>query len=126
MTIKGIGIDIQEVDKLKKVLSKMSPKKLLRIFTNDEIQYCQKRIDPYIHFSGKFAAKEAIIKCLDIKQEFGLILSDVEIRSDKYGKPICNISSNLHEKIEDLDETKIFISISHDEKYAASVAIWSN
>jgi len=35
-----------------------------KIFTNKEIAYCDGKSNPSIHFAGRFAAKEAIKKCI--------------------------------------------------------------
>ncbi|MCH5167145.1 MAG: holo-ACP synthase [Erysipelotrichales bacterium] len=58
--------------------------------------------------TGRFAAKEAIMKCLNNTKSLSFL--DIEILKDKDGAPICNIES-------------INISISHEKEYTFAVAI---
>ena len=37
---------------------------ILKIFTKSEIAYCKKFDDPYPHFAGRFALKEAVQKSI--------------------------------------------------------------
>ncbi len=58
-----IGIDIVEVERLRRKLQE-NPKLEERLFTEEEIKYCRNFLEPYSHFAGTLAAKEAVIKCI--------------------------------------------------------------
>ena len=98
----SIGIDIVNVDRfLSKSYSK-NKEFYSKIFTNDEISYCIKFKDPYTHFAGKFALKEAVIKALNQKIDF-LEIETFHKNDSPYVKlvnlPNCfSISSISHEK----------------------------
>jgi len=63
--IKGIGIDIIEVKRIRKILEGSSADRFLqRILTDAEIEYCKKFSKPEPHFAGRFAAKEAYSKSI--------------------------------------------------------------
>ena len=70
----SIGIDIVNVDRFSSKLYSKNKEFYSKIFTNDEISYCIKFKDPYTHFAGKFALKEAVIKAIDKK----ISLLDIE------------------------------------------------
>ena len=99
-----IGCDIVE----NKRLIDKSDKFIDLVLTEKEKQLYQKR-NKVEFLSGRFAAKEAIMKCLDNTKE--LKFTDIEILNDESGKPYCNI-----EDIED-------ISISHEKEYTIAVAL---
>lgn len=114
LMIQGVGIDIVEVERIKKALQNKKFKK--RIFTSCEIKECEKSKIKYQKFSAKFAAKEAIKKATDIP----LIFKDIEIIKDKSGKP----QIKFHRKIKKLMRNKkVLLSLSHIEKYAVALAI---
>lgn len=120
--ILGIGNDIIEVSRIKNILNRYSKRFLSRVFTPLEQVYCLKRKDPALHLSGRFAAKEAIVKAFGIGFSQGLSWLDIEIRNDEKGKPSPFFSDFAKDLLED---PKVFISISHCHTYATAIAIWS-
>jgi holo-[acyl-carrier protein] synthase len=115
--IIGSGIDIVEVKRLKKSLTKWGGGFLKKVFTDREIKAAKKRKDWFQHLAGRFAAKEAVFKALD---EPKLWFSDIEVMNDKDGKPVCLLS----EKFKNLNhKNKIVISISHSKNYAVASAV---
>ena len=70
----GVGIDIVNVDRFSSKKYSKNKEFYSKIFSNDEINYCIKFKDPYTHFAGKFALKEAVIKAIDKK----IALLDIE------------------------------------------------
>lgn len=121
-SIKGIGTDIIEVDRIKKSMLEFKQKFLERIFTENEIAYCNQNKEPERHFAGRFAAKEAIAKAFGSGIGKDIAWKEMEILKDPYGKPSVKLSDELNKKY---DHPKVLISISHCKKYANAVAIWS-
>lgn len=116
-----VGNDIVEVARIKASIERYQEKFLNRIFTAEEQEYCLSRKEPSLHFAGRFAAKEAIVKALGTGFSQGINWLDVEIRNDQNGKPYAAISS----KLQDLFESpQISISISHCHQYATACAVW--
>jgi holo-[acyl-carrier protein] synthase len=66
----GIGIDIVEVNQFSSKIFSKHEEFYRKIFTKNEIIYCTKFKEPYTHFAGKFALKEAVIKALNQKIDF--------------------------------------------------------
>ncbi len=105
--IKGVGIDIVKVKRIKEMEKKYGEKFLERIFTARELQYVKKLSRPYETLAGKFAAKEAVIKATGKFRPF----KKIEILNEKNGKPRTNIRN-------------IKISVSHEKEYAVAIAIF--
>lgn len=112
--IIGTGVDIAEVSRLRKAVEKWGKDFLNRIFTEKELANARSRVNFYPHLAGRFAAKEAIYKALNIKD---LNWKDFQILNDKEGRPYCEI---INSKIKKVD---IHISISHVKSYAVASAI---
>lgn len=117
---KGLGIDIIEVARIEKAILRYEKKFLDRIFTLKEQAYCQKHKISARHFSGRFAAKEAIVKALGTGINKDIGWTDIEILNDEKGKPIVNLSANIAKLF---NNPTIQISISHCKEYATAVAL---
>lgn len=115
------GIDIIEVERIKKAIDSSNNKFLQRVYTDNEIAYCNSKNKlRYEHFAARFAAKEAGIKALSelLTNKFELGWKDIEIINNEEGKPKLII----HKKIDCINS--IDISISHIKEYAiANVVI---
>jgi holo-[acyl-carrier protein] synthase len=120
--ILGIGNDIIEIRRIRAILERYGDRFLNRIFTPNEQNYCLNHKESFRHFAGRFAAKEALSKAMGTGLSSGLTWTDLEILNDVKGKPIVIPSSNLGEL---LDNTQLFISISHCQEYATAFAVWS-
>ena len=64
MKIFGIGTDIVNINRMEKSLKKNSSFFKNRIFSKNEISYCEKKKKPSQFFAKRFAAKEALSKAL--------------------------------------------------------------
>lgn len=110
-----VGTDIVEVDRIKEKIEKRENQFLDKIFTKDEIDYCEnKNIQKFQSYAVRFAAKEAIYKAVSPYITGKYNWKDFEIIKEENGRP----KVNLHFKIEKLEE--IDISLSHCKEYAVA------
>ena len=127
MGILGTGIDIVETNRLKKLLLKKKSNFKNKIFTNNEIAYCEKKSNITNCYSKRFAAKEAFVKALGTGFRNNINFKDIEVVKNHYGKPYLLINKTVINKIKTLFKVKKFnvlLSISDETKYAiASVII---
>jgi len=121
--IIGTGVDIVEVSRIRKSLEKYSPRFEEKIFTAEEILYCRARAEPGIHFAARFAAKEAVMKCLGTGMDQEVSFKDIEIANLKTGKPLVTLTGKGKEIATQLKIKTIHISLSHDNHYAIAQAI---
>ncbi len=118
MEIYGIGTDIIEISRIRDAINRTSSFKR-KVYTEKEIEYIEKKKEPYASYAGRFAAKEAVSKALGTGVR-GFSLSDVEILNDELGKPNVILYNEILKHTKDL---KIQISISHSREYAVSTVI---
>lgn len=114
--IKGIGVDIIEIDRIKEAVGLHGDKFLERVFTRQEISYCggRKKLK-FPELAVRFAAKEAYSKAIGTGLK-GIRLAAIEIVNDPRGKPHIALAGKVAEDIH--------LSLSHSRKYAvASVVI---
>ena len=127
MAILGTGIDIVENYRLKEILLKKKSNFKKKIFTINEVAYCEKKSNSTSCYSKRFAAKEAFVKALGIGFRKNINFKDIEVVNNTYGKPYISINKKIANKIKTLFKVKkfnILLSISDEKKYSiASVII---
>lgn len=112
------GTDIIEIKRIKESIEKYGDKFLNKIFTENEIEYCESKKDQkYQSYSARFAAKEATYKALSNSINFEYSWTDFEVINNENGKP--NIKLNF--KIENLENLEI--SLSHCKEYAVATVV---
>ena len=121
--IFGTGIDIIEIDRIKKSLERYSQRFENKVFTDGEINYCQSQADPGKHFAARFAVKEAVSKSLGTGISNDVGFKDIEVVNNESGKPIVKMAGRGKLLFEKLNLKSIHISISHDRHYAIAHAI---
>jgi holo-[acyl-carrier protein] synthase len=123
MEIVAIGTDIVECLRIGHMIEEHGELFLRRVYTTREISYCQTRKHATEHFAGRWAAKEAILKCLGTGWQRGMSWTDMEIRNDPLGKPRVLLRGAAREQAETLRITNLLVSISHCRAYATAHAL---
>ncbi|MDD5383076.1 MAG: holo-ACP synthase [Candidatus Margulisbacteria bacterium] len=119
MAIKGVGIDIIEIDRIKEAVEKYGDTFLKRVFTDGEINYCRRRKSYRIpELAVRFAAKEAYSKAIGTgikgfgRKNHGIGWKEIEIVNNSHGKPLISIKGKASAKVQ--------LSLSHSRDYAVA------
>src|SRR5215470_7824314 len=123
MEIVGIGTDIVECLRIGRMVEQHGELFLTRVYTEREIRYCQGRKHATEHFAGRWAAKEAILKCLGTGWRRGLSWTDMEVRNDAAGKPTVHLCGAARDRAQQLHLTDILLTIAHCRAYATAYAL---
>ena len=121
--IYGVGIDLVENSRMEKIIKKWGVKFLSRIFSDGEIQYCEKHINSSTHYGVRFAAKESFLKALGIGLGMGVKLSDIEVMNDENGKPSLMLCGEAKNQIEKKRITKVHLSLTHTKSYSTAIVV---
>lgn len=119
------GVDIVELTKFKKVFMK-NKNFAVDIFTEKERCYCLSRENSYIHFAGRFAAKEALLKALGkgmSGQGIDHIFQEIEVINHSSGKPILSVWGWAAKISRKKKINQFTVSISHSSDYAIATVI---
>lgn len=114
--ITGIGIDIVEIKRVRKLIAQYGNKFLKRTFTPQEIEYCKKKAQPAQHYAARFAAKEALIKAVGKP----LVLGEIEVERPLGKAPQIKLRGEAKKIV---GTKKILLSISHDHEYAVAQVV---
>jgi len=120
MNIVSIGVDISEIQRIKKLIEQHNDRFLSKIYTAAEIAYCNKKVDKYPSFAARFAAKEAVLKALGKGLRDGLNWKDIEVRNDAVGKPYLKLSGKSSDLI---GNRKALLSLSHTKDNAIAFVV---
>ena len=91
-------------------------------YSPKERQAASERRDPYAYYETRFCCKEAVFKALGIGGEH-IKMSEIEILSDKNGRPTVTLLGALGALAAEKGITEILLSLSYDSDIAQAVAI---
>ena len=120
--IIGIGCDIVNHERVEKLNWSSDSDVQHRILSDEEYQLYQKTQD--IKFiAGRFAAKEAVVKCLGTGMEDGISLTNIQILQTIEGTPQIVITGPETEMIKRKGIKSWHVSISHTNGFSMAVVI---
>jgi holo-[acyl-carrier protein] synthase len=131
--IRGIGIDVIEVDRIRRATARWGDGFLSRVFTPGERRHAG-ALDaavavtgagsrtPAERLAGRFAAKEAVMKALGLGR-WRMAWREIEIEGDPHGRPLVRLTGRAAKAAADLGVRAWFISISHTRDLAVAHAV---
>ena len=126
--IHGIGIDIIDINRIRRVIDKYGNRFKKRCFSISEIERSEKRLNCAESYAKRYAAKEACAKALGTGLARGVFWKDIEVKNNQYGKPFIKLhgkANEIYKNMSKTSNTQIQVSLSDEEKYAiANVIIY--
>lgn len=119
------GIDIIEIETLKALFEKNGKRVIKRVFTDEEIAYCENKVNKFQHYAARFAAKEAVMKALGTGWNQGVHWKQIEIKNNYLGLPQVTLCKKAKDLFELNKFSTIAISITHSRNYAIASVIFS-
>jgi len=123
MNVIGHGIDIIECQRIDAVWRRHGQRFLQRVFTPHEIDYCLAKRDPLPSLTGRFAAKEAVLKVIGTGWTGSIAWTDIEVSNDPAGQPTVKLAGHTAQIAKKLGIKRIALSISHTQNHATASAI---
>ena len=118
------GVDLIEIARVERMLSRYGDRFLARVFTPAEILYCRGRT---AELAARFAAKEAVSKALGVGVRMiardGIHWQDVEVIGDPRGKPLVRLYGRAAERANELGLVEWAISLSHTREHAIAFVV---
>jgi len=115
-TVVAVGVDLADVPRIRKALAAFPERFVKKILTESEAAYCLSRPDPAPHIAARFAAKEAVIKCLG----GGASLTEICVERALSGAPSIVLTGKAAERAAG---RKILISLTHLPDIACAFAV---
>ncbi|MBO5947901.1 holo-ACP synthase [bacterium] len=111
-----IGIDIEKINRFEE----WTEEGFKRIFSKNEIEYCNQFENKLEHFCGFYCVKEAFVKALD---DDGIAFNEIEVLHTESGKPYINQTRYINSILKEHFKSRIEVSISHCKEYATAVVL---
>ena len=121
--IVGTGIDIIEVPRIAKSIERFGERFLTRVFTPDEIRYCNSKHNRVERFAARFAAKEAAMKAIGTGLRRGVTWQDVQVAREPGGRPTIMFTGEAAKFAAALGMKRTALSLSHTAEHAIAQVI---
>ncbi len=121
--IVGTGIDIAEVPRIAASIERFGRRFLERVFTPEEIRYCESKANKAERYAGRFAAKEAAMKAIGTGWNRGVTWQDVEVKRVAGGRPTVAFHGKAAEFFRKLGAVRAQLSITHTDQLAMALVI---
>ena len=118
--IVGLGVDICEIARMERALSR-HPTMRERVFTPEEVAYCDAKARPAESFAGRFAAREATIKALGGYR--GKRWQDISVTRAPSGAPSIRLNGQAKTRADALGIGQVLITFTHEKTNAVAFAV---
>ena len=116
--VMGIGADIADIGRIESLIKKYGDRFCAKVFTGPEMTYCRKMASPAIHFTGRWAAKEAFYKALPRAIQPHSTWKSIQIIvCEDSRRPVIEVlDSALAQSLSSEGISRMHLSISHEQK----------
>jgi holo-[acyl-carrier protein] synthase len=118
--VKGIGVDIIEIDRIRRSIERLGDRFLDKVYTPGEVLYCNGKAHRFQHYAARFAAKEALSKALSTGWAGEFRWKDVEVMNEPSGQPRFTLHGALCER---LAGVSIMLSLSHSDSHVVAMVL---
>jgi len=118
--ILGLGVDLCEIARMERALGRHLTMRD-RVFTPEEIAYCDSKARPAESYAGRFAAREAVIKALGGYRGRGW--QDISVTRSPSGAPTIRLDGNAKRRADALGISDVLISFTHEKTNAIAFAV---
>ncbi len=124
--IVGLGVDIAEINRIEAAIGRHGRHFVERIFTPDEIAYCERKRNKWERYAARFAAKEAAFKALGTGWRRGVRWRDVEVMNLPSGQPTLALTGEAEKFARRLGVNHIAVSLTHSDQFVLAQVIFEN
>ena len=123
MEIAGIGTQVMDCLRMRKLIDRHGDAFLCSVFTVREQVYCRDRKMVTEHYAAVWAAKEAVFRSLGTTWRKGVAWTDVEIVCDNPVEPFVVVSGPTKEHLEARGVKNVLLTMAHTRAFATATAI---
>lgn len=123
MKIVGIGSEIVECLRIARMIERHADLFINRVYTADEIRFCQSRKQTTQHFAAHWAAKEAVLKALGVHGRRGLRWLDLELRHELSGQITVLLRGAIQDAALVIGATALSVTMAHCRSHATGYAL---
>jgi len=114
----SVGIDIVEIDRIRKVVETRGERFLRKVYAPGEMVFCSRRVDAAACLAARFAAKEAFRKA--VASTPFVAWREIVVVTGKDGAPSIEVPAVVRGRL----GGDFHVSLSHSGDHAVAVVIW--
>jgi len=118
--VVGIGVDLVDVRRMQRLIER-HPTFAARVFTTEEIAYCDRQANPAESYAARWAAREACRKALGGVR--GMRWDDVRVSRASTGAPGLALGGEVKVRAERLGVTEVKVALTHERRMAVAFCI---
>ncbi len=123
MPVRGIGVDVVQVERLAESLGRFGERMEKRLFTAGELEYCRRHKAPLPHLAARFAAKEAAFKAIGTGLSGGVSWKQAEVIQPGGQPPRLRFHGAALERFRALGCRDSHLTLSHDGGLAVACVV---
>jgi holo-[acyl-carrier protein] synthase len=121
--IYGIGVDIVNIGRLRRVIDRWGKRFISRVFTAREIDFCLQGPKSVSSLALRFAAKEAFSKAIGMGMTKGIRWRDIEIVHNPNGRPDLHVTGEALSFCHKKGIRRWYVSLSDESSYGVAVVV---
>ena len=121
--IVGIGIDVEDVSRVREAMERHGNRFTDRIFSPAEIAYVEPKANRYERYAARFAAKEAGMKAIGTGWRRGVRWLDFEVANLPSGRPTLRLHGQASKIAQGLGVRNIALSLTHTAQQGVAIVI---
>jgi holo-[acyl-carrier protein] synthase len=123
MDIVGIGTQVMECARVRKLIDQHGEAFLQQVYTEQEVRYCNEKKQSTEQFTALWAAKEATFRCLGTTWKRGTSWTDVEVICENGGTTQVIVSGPTRELMTKRGVNQIMLSMAFCREFATATGL---
>ena len=123
MEIVGLGSQVMDCARVRKLIDKHGEVFLKQVYTDREVQFCNGKSRTTEQFTALWAAKEAVFRALGTSWKRGTNWTDVEVICDSPGAPQVVVSGPTAELMTARGIMQILLTTAFCREFATATGI---
>lgn len=119
----GLGADLVEVGRIRRVCERQGDRFLQRVYTREELDYCLSMKHPHKHLAARFAAKEAVSKAFTTGIGADLGWKSISIYKGERQEPLVRLDARGTALLERIGASRVWVTLTHTDALAQAVAV---
>jgi holo-[acyl-carrier protein] synthase len=123
MDIVGIGTQVMECLRVRKLIDRHGETFLRQVYTDRELLFCNGRSHTTEHFTAIWAAKEAVFRSLGTTWRRGMAWTDIEVICENSHGAQARITGATRELMAARGAGSILLTMAHCRTFATATSI---
>lgn len=123
MDILGIGTQVLECARVRKLIDRHGEAFLGRVYTARELRLCNGRARTTEHFAAVWAAKEAVFRSLGTTWKRGIDWTDIEVVCESGGGPQVVVTGATAELMAGRGVGGFLLTMAHCRAFATATSV---